>query len=100
MKTIEKLVKIGLEETHKMLGDEIIKSPYYDDCYAHNSLQDIEEDKVFKFSLSADDEPFDMENFKLGDETPFKYCALVNIDPYTGEVTRDYEHSRLPASEK
>lgn len=31
------------------------------------------------------------------DETPYDYCATVNVDVNTGEVTRDYENSRLPS---
>ena len=93
---IYELINIGKKEARRMFGEKLINHPNFDGGISYTIPEQIEEYGNFEFYAGATDEPFDTKDFQLGDETPDKYCVLLSINPYTGEVTRDYEHSRLP----
>lgn len=83
------LKEIGKKECIKMLGFYNMSqySEYCCDFYGWN-------EDYYEYGIGMDEH----ENTKetIGGECPFKYRAMVRINPNSGEVIRDLENSILP----
>ncbi|MEG0156702.1 MAG: hypothetical protein RR626_00360 [Anaerovoracaceae bacterium] len=87
-KTIQ---KIGRENLRDMLGLELTTHPLFDSAVCYS--KEVTEEPYY-MCAGATNKP--LPEYKMGDETPYEYRAIVYIDTTTGEVTRDYENSCLP----
>lgn len=81
--------KIALSACVEMLGEALVMQ-HKDLCCCTCGVMS---DGLYHYSLGMDTEE---RAYKIGDETPCQYVAFVVVDPNTGNVTRDYENSRLP----
>ena len=84
------MMKIALDACVKMLGRDLVNKHKELCCCSFGK----KENGLFSYSLGLDTKKGD---FIMGEETPTEFCALVLVDPKTGNVTRDLKNSRLPS---
>ncbi len=94
MLTDNELREIGRKETKAMYGEDFVRTNIKNGVFGYG-LDDDRNVISCVLGLSTD-AYLSKFTYHMGDETPNEFVAFVNIDPETGEVTRDYENSRLP----
>ena len=88
------LMEIGERECKSMFSEDFINKYRRNGGFTYG-LDDTGNVNWCALGISTDDYEDKIE-YRMGGETPDEFVAFVNIDPETGEVTRDYKNSRLP----
>lgn len=94
MLTEKELRKIALDACVEMMGADFVepRKNLSGCCYGFS------DDGMFDYSLGMDEKERKSEKGVLViGNTPMDYYAFVKVNPNTGEVTRNYEDSVLPA---
>lgn len=94
MLTENELMEIGERESKAMYSKEFLQKYRKNGVFGYG-LDDDRNVISCVLGLSTDAYLSKFE-YHMGGETPNEFVAVVNIDPETGAVTRDYENSRLP----
>ena len=86
----KQMMSIALNECIEMIGKDLVEAHKERCCCSCGT----KEDGMFYYCLGMDTQE---TPYVMGKETPMEFYAFAIVNPQTGDVTRDYQNSKLPA---